>query len=42
MEPVAEALESIQDLERLSELHCIAVQTSSVETFLQELEASEE
>ena len=37
MEPVAEALESIQELERLSELHCIAVQTSSVETFLQEI-----
>ena len=41
-EPVAEALEPIQDLDRLSELHRIAVQTSSVETFLQEIETSEE
>ncbi|RKU25347.1 hypothetical protein C6497_15915 [Candidatus Poribacteria bacterium] len=39
--PVAEILESIQDLDRLSELHRKAVQTSSVETFLQEIEKSE-
>ena len=37
MEPVAEVLESIQDLERLSELLHRAVLTSSVETFLQEI-----
>ena len=41
-EPVAEALEPIQDLDRLSELLRIAVQTSSVETFLQEIETLEE
>ena len=41
-EPVAEALGPIQDLDRLSELLRIAVQTSSVETFLQEIETSEE
>ncbi|RKU25270.1 hypothetical protein C6497_16360 [Candidatus Poribacteria bacterium] len=40
--PVAEALESIQDLERLSELLLIAVKTLSVDTFLQEVEKSEE
>ena len=41
-EPVAEVLDSIQDLDRLSKLLCIAVQTFSVETFLQEVETSEE
>ncbi len=41
-EPVAEVLEPIQDLDRLTELHRIAVRTSSVETFLQEVETSEE
>ena len=41
-EPVAEVLESIQDLDRLSKLLRIAVQTSSVETFIQEVETSEE
>ncbi|RKU27344.1 hypothetical protein C6497_11380 [Candidatus Poribacteria bacterium] len=39
-EPVAEILESIQDLDRLSELLLIAVKTLSVETFLQEVETS--
>ena len=41
-EPVAEVLDSIQDLDRLSNLHRIAVQTFSVETFLQEVETSAE
>ena len=41
-EPVAEVLEPIQDLDRLSKLLRIAVRTSSVETFLQEVETSEE
>ena len=36
--PVAKTLESIQDLDRLSELHRKAVHTSSVESFLQEVE----
>ena len=40
--PVAEILESIQDLDRLSELLRKAVQTSSVESFLQEVETSKE
>ncbi|RKU27406.1 hypothetical protein C6497_11710 [Candidatus Poribacteria bacterium] len=40
--PVAEILESIQDLDRLSELLRLAVQTSSVDTFLQEIDTSEE
>ena len=39
-EPVAEVLDSIQDLDRLSKLLRIAVQTFSVETFLQEVETS--
>jgi predicted transposase YdaD len=41
-EPVAEILESIQDLDRLSKLLRMAVQTFSVETFLQEVETSAE
>ncbi len=35
VQPVEQALESIQDLERLAELLRVAVRTSSVETFLQ-------
>ena len=42
VQPVAKALESIKDLDRLSEIHLSAIDTPSVETFLQELEASEE
>ncbi len=42
VQPVAKALESIDDLDRLSELHRTAIQTSGVDTFLQELETSEE
>ncbi len=41
VQPVEQALESILDLERLTELHRTAVRTSSVETFLQGLDASE-
>ncbi len=41
VQPVEQALESVQDLERLTELHRTAVRTSSVETFLQGLDASE-
>lgn len=40
-EPVAKILDSIQNLERLSELHHIALDISNVETFLQEIEKSE-
>ncbi len=35
VQPVEQALESILDLDRLTELHRTAVRTSSVETFLQ-------
>ena len=41
VQPIEQALESILDLERLTELLRTAVRTSSVETFLQGLEASE-
>lgn len=41
VQPVDQALESIQDLDRLTELHRTAVKTPSVEAFLQELNASE-
>ncbi len=41
VQPVEQALESISDLERLTELHRTAVRTSSVETFLQGLDTSE-
>ena len=34
VQPVEQALESIQDFDRLTELHRTAVRTSSVETFL--------
>ncbi len=35
VQPVEEALDSIQDIDRLTELHRTAVRTFSVETFLQ-------
>ena len=41
VQPVEQALESIQDLERLTELLRAAVRTSSVETFLQGIDATE-
>ena len=41
VQPVANALESIQDLDRLSEVHLSAIDIPSVEAFLQELESSE-
>lgn len=41
VQPVAEALESIEDLDHLSELHRTAVKTSGVEAFLQTLNGSE-
>ena len=39
VQPVAEVLESIQDLDRLTELHLTAIDTSSVETFLRVLDS---
>ena len=41
VQPVAEALESIQDIDRLTELHRTAVRTFSVETFLQGIDKQE-
>ena len=41
VQPVEQALESIQDLDRLTELHRAAVRTSSVETFLQGIDTTE-
>ena len=41
VQPVEQALESVQDLDRLTELLRTAVRTSSVEVFLQGLDASE-
>ena len=41
VQPVEQALESIEDLEQLTELLRTAVRTASVETFLQGLDASE-
>ena len=41
VQPVEQALESIQDLERLTELHRTAVRTSSIETFLQGIDTYE-
>ena len=38
VQPVADALESIQDLDQLTELLRTAVRTSNVETFLQGLD----
>ena len=37
VQPVAKALESIKDLDHLSEIHLSAIDTPSVETFLQEI-----
>ncbi len=42
IQPVSDALESILDLDRLTELLRTAVQTVSVESFMQELDGSEE
>ena len=42
VQPVAKALESIQDFDHLFGLYRTAIQTSSVEEFLRELESSEE
>ncbi len=39
VQPVSQALESIVDIDRLTELHRTAVKIPSVETFLQELYA---
>ena len=41
VQPVEQALESIQDIDRLTELHLTTIDTPSVETFLQALDASE-
>ncbi len=41
VQPVAQALESIQDIDRLTELHLMTIDTPSVEAFLQALDASE-
>ena len=41
VQPIEHALESIQDIDLLTELHLIAIDTPSVEAFLQELNASE-
>ena len=42
VQPVAQALESIQDIDRLTKLHLMTIDTPSIETFLQALNASEE
>ena len=42
VQPVSQALESIQDIDRLTELHLMTIDTPSVEAFLQALNASEE
>ena len=41
MQPVVQALESIVDIDRLTELHLMTIDTPSVEAFLQALDASE-
>lgn len=41
VQPVEQSLESIQDIDRLSELHRTAVKIPNVEVFLQELNGSE-
>ena len=41
VQPVSQALESIQDIDRLTELHLMTIDTPSVEAFLQALDASE-
>ena len=42
VQPVSQALESIVDIDRLTELHLMAIDTPSLEAFLQTLNASEE
>ncbi len=42
VQPVAQALESIQDIDRLTKLLLMTIDTPSIETFLQALNASEE
>ena len=42
VQPVEQALESIQDIDHLAELLLTAVKTPSLEAFLQTLNASEE
>lgn len=41
VQPVEQSLESIQDIDRLAELHRTAVKIPNVEVFLQELNGSE-
>ena len=41
VQPVEQALESIQDIDRLTELHLMAIDTPSVEAFLQDIERIE-
>ena len=41
VQPVAQALESIQDIDRLTKLLLMTIDTPSIETFLQALNASE-
>ena len=41
VQPVLQALESIVDIDRLTELHLTAIKTPSLEAFLQTLNASE-
>ena len=41
VQPVLQALESIVDIDRLTELHLMTIDTPSVEAFLQALDASE-
>ena len=41
VQPIEQVLESIEELDHLTELHRTAVRTSSVETFLQALNATE-
>ena len=41
VQPVVQALESIVDIDRLTELHLMTIDTPSVEAFLQALDASE-
>ena len=41
VQPVEQALESIQDIDRLTKLLLTAIDTPSVETFLQALDAPE-
>ncbi|RKU27684.1 hypothetical protein C6497_10695 [Candidatus Poribacteria bacterium] len=40
VQPVVKVLESIRDLDRLSEIHLSAIDTPSVAAFLQELDSS--